>query len=256
MLLLDADSVDMWLSEAVGIRQGALDDYLEAGGAVLALVDPAALPHLERWIGSHDILLGDDVVIDRVNRIYGSDGTNVLVPQWRDHPMFKDHNTPAVFGRARGVEPAPGSRAEILARTAPESFLAQGAARSRDAEVVLDPLTDRSGPISVMALALGEAGANHTAGRLVVVGDVDFASDNYISLVGNRDLFLRTIDWLVKRGVSGSRGRGRDVDQRPISPVQVSERLSNVTLWGGAIAWPAVFLVVGILVTLQRRRRR
>ncbi len=234
----------------------ALEGYLARGGSVLALIDPAALPHLESWVATHGMALGDDVVIDRVNRLAGTEGTDVVVPQWRDHPIFAGHEGAAVLGRARGVELIEGSRATLLARTMPQSFLAAGAQRMRAGVVELDPLTDRRGPIGVMGVAVVERAEGERPGRLVVVGDADFATDNYLALAGNQDVVLRTIDWLVDREATGARGHDPDVNQRPLSPILVSARLSEVILWGGAVAWPALFVVVGALVALVRRRRR
>ncbi len=234
----------------------ALQGYLARGGGVLALLDPAALPHLERWVATHGIALGDDVVIDRVNRLAGTVGTDVLVPQWREHPIFEGHEGAAVLGRARGVELTPASRATLLARTMPQSFLAAGAHRIREGAFELDPLTDRRGPVGVMAVAMLARPGGERPGRLVVVGDADFATDNYLALAGNRDVLLRTIDWLVEREATGARDRGPEVNQRPLSPILVSARLSEVILWGGALAWPALFVVAGAMVTVARRRRR
>jgi ABC-type uncharacterized transport system involved in gliding motility auxiliary subunit len=34
--------------------------------------------------------------------------------------------------------------------------------------------------------------------RLVVIGDSDFANNNYVRLAGNGDLFLNTVNWLAQ----------------------------------------------------------
>src|SRR5690606_29474621 len=107
---------------------GLLDRYLLGGGSVLVLLDPVELPHLEEWIASHGLRVVDDVVIDLANRVYGGDGTNVLVPYFRDHPAAKALGTPAVLGRARSVatldggEGASDAPVQVVARTTPESF--------------------------------------------------------------------------------------------------------------------------------------
>jgi ABC-type uncharacterized transport system involved in gliding motility auxiliary subunit len=242
-----------------------LDRYLAGGGSVLVLVDPLELPNVERWVASHGLGLADDVVIDRANRVYGSDGTNVIVPGYRDHPMTQALDVPTVLGRARSVSVPSGERedspARIVARSAEGSFLARGAARSRQGEVVFQDGTDQPGPIGVMGVTLvgshaGGGGGDEKEGRLVVIGDADFASDSYLTLLGNRDLLVTSIDWLVARKTRGTRGPSETADLGPLSPVFVSERLSQLIFTLSVIVEPLLFLVAGIVVVWLRRRRR
>jgi len=234
-----------------------LDAYLRAGGAVLVLVDPVQLPHFEQWIAKYGLRLSDDVVIDQVNRVEGSDGTNVLVPVYREHEATQALTAPAVLGRARSISTLDGGAGDlgapvqVVARTMPESFVAAGSARTRAGLVAFDAATDRRGPVGVMGVSIGEDG-----GRLVVIGDADFASDNFITLLGNRDLLVNVLGWLTGGEASGARVQAEAAAPGPLSPVYVSARLSNLIFWIAVIAQPGVVLLVGIAVVLRRRRRR
>lgn len=239
----------------------ALTAYLERGGSVLVLLDPQALPRLEAWLTRFGLKLGDDVVIDRANRVYGSDGTNVVVPYYRDHEATRTMDTPSVLGRARSVEIAGGGEGDVasgvsvVARTAKESFAAADASRTRAGEVTFDEQRDRQGPIGVMAVTLvGQDAAK--AGRLAVIGDADFASDSFFSLLGNKNLLLGTLGWLVQSEAAGSRPQMATTQLGPMSPMYVSDELVQLIFLVAVIAQPAVVLLAGIAVVVGRRRRR
>ena len=247
--------------DPVEVELERLDAYLDGGGSVLVLVDPVELPVLVQWLAKRGIALRDDVVIDRQNRVYGSDGTNAVVPFYREHDAVKSVQIPAVLGRARSVglvvdaEDDPATRSHIVARTANESFAARGAERSRKGDVEMDPARDTSGPVGVIAVAAtGDDPAR--AGHIAVVGDADFPSDSYLPLLGNKDLFLSLVGWLVSDRSSGPRPRAEINRLGPVSPVYVSDRHSQVIFLVAVIAQPLVFLLAGVAVTISRRRRR
>lgn len=233
-----------------------LDASLRKGGAALVLVDPLELPHLERWVAGRGLKLADDVVIDQANRVYGSDGTNALVPMFRDHPVTRSLTAPAVLGRGRSVstsvgdDGAPDAAVQVVARTAKESFAAAGAARTKRGAVAFDESTDRSGPVGVMGVSIVDGG-----GRLVVIGDADFASDDFITLLGNKDLLVNVVGWLTEREATGARPKSEASGSSPLSPLFVSESLARTIFWLAVIVQPTVVLVAGIFVVVRRRRR-
>lgn len=239
----------------------ALSSYLRRGGSVLVLLDPQALPQLEAWIASFGITLSDDVVIDRANRVYGSDGTNVVVPYYRDHDATRSMDTPSVLGRARSIEIAPNRSDDlargpsIVARTADESFAAQDASRTRAGEVTFDPGRDRQGPIGIMAVTLVEPDAERP-GRIAVIGDADFASDAYFSLLGNKNLLVNTLGWLVPSGATGARPQMATTELGPMSPMYVSDALAQTIFVVAVLLMPGVVLLTGVIVVIGRRRRR
>jgi ABC-type uncharacterized transport system involved in gliding motility auxiliary subunit len=89
-----------------------------------------------------------------------------------------------------------------------------------------------------------------------VYGDSDFASNARLSLLGNKDLFLNTVQWLV--------GEERFITQRPRNE-EIMPKLSNVFLtaqqarilfWLAVVVEPSLILVVGAAVAVYRKRRR
>jgi len=236
-----------------------LGSYLERGGSVLVLVDPVEVPKLTAWLDAHGIVLRDDVVIDRANRVYGSDGTNAIVPFYREHDVTRAMDIPAVLGRARSVSLKNGADDDdaagtsIVARTANESFAATDATRTKKGEVEFDAARDRAGPVGIMAVAHPPGDAT---GRLVLVGDADFPSDGFLPLLGNKDLLVNTIGWLVADRAVGARPREQATKLGPVSPVYVSDEQSRFIFLTAVVAQPLAFLVAGAAVVFVRRRRR
>ena len=86
-------------------------------------------------------------------------------------------------------------------------------------------------------------------GRVVVIGDVDFATNALLSFQGNQDLFLNTIAWLAE-----------DEDQISIRPKEPSDQrlfLNHVQQQNSAllalILIPGFFIVAGVRSWWRRR---
>lgn len=237
-----------------------LGAHLDGGGAVLVLLDPVDVPVLAAWLAARGVRLRDDVVVDGANRVYGSDGTSVVVPFWREHEATASLDVPAVLGRARsvalasGLEEDPESGSTVLARTSRESFAAAGAARTRAGEVSFEEGRDERGPVPVVAATF--SGPDRArAGRLVVVGDADFPSDAFLPLLGNKDLFLRLVGWLAEDRAGAARPAAPTIALGPLSPVFVSERHLRTILLSTAVVEPLLVLAAGLAVVAARRRR-
>ena len=144
----------------------------------------------------------------------------------------------------------------MVARTANESFAAAGAERTRKGAVSFEAGTDRPGPIGIMVVA---ETPNPIAGgrsrKIVVLGDADVASDGYLPLLGNKDLLVNTFGWLSAEAATGARPRDPVDRLGPVSPVYVSDRHSRVILLVTVVLQPLLFLTIGSVVSLRRRRR-
>ena len=81
---------------------------------------------------------------------------------------------------------------------------------------------------------LGGGGDGARRGRLVVVGDADFASDAYLDLLGNRDLALNAVAWLAGEEALGGRAAEADVPEimRPLSPLVLTEPQARAIFLG------------------------
>ena len=86
--------------------------------------------------------------------------------------------------------------------------------------------------------------------RVVIFGDSDFASNASLSLSGNKDLALNTIQWLAEQEELIAI-RPRDALTQP---VVISERQGRVVFWLPVIGMPLLSLVIGLSVAILKRR--
>jgi ABC-type uncharacterized transport system involved in gliding motility auxiliary subunit len=244
-----------------------LADYLRSGGGVLLLLDPTPVPNLSRFLASMGLRLGDDFVVDRERPVLGTDGLAAVVELFkRGNPVSDAAGNPlesgVVLPSARTVDVAgevPGVDAESIARTAPTAWTMADPARARRGEEPSRTRRDTPGEASVVVMAeIGADADGHRQrrGRLVVVGDADFASDNYLDVLGNRDLALNAVAWLAGEEVlSGARSKQVPEVLRPLSPLVLTTRQARAIFLAGVVVEPGVVLVAGLALVGLRRRR-
>jgi ABC-type uncharacterized transport system involved in gliding motility auxiliary subunit len=239
--------------------------YLRRGGALLLLLEPGALPNLAEWLSTLGIRIADDVIVDRERSVIGTDGLAAIVELFkRGNPISEPGGTVmgtgAVLPSARSVDvvaDVPGVAAEAIARTAPSAWAMAGVERARRGETPSAEAHDVPGGAAVMVMAeVGpDDGDGSRRGRLVVVGDADFASDAYLDLLGNRDLALNAVAWLTEESVSaGSRPAVASEVFRPLSPLVLTESQARTLLVAVGVVEPGLVLLAGLLVAGMRRR--
>lgn len=189
----------------------ALDRYLRKGGSVLVLADPMFVTNLESTVLGWGIQLGNDVIVDEQLALFAGPqlGVQPVVSSYGAHPVTaKMAGRPTLFQLARSVIATADQASEVveLASTGPTSWAESDLERFRSkSEVALDEGKDRAGPVALAAarsFAVEAEGEDDTEskpreGRLVVVGDADFATNRYISELFNADFFLNITSWLV-----------------------------------------------------------
>jgi ABC-type uncharacterized transport system involved in gliding motility auxiliary subunit len=236
-----------------------LIDFLRAGGGVLLALDPGPLANLSAGLASLGVRLGDDVVVDRERRVLATDGMAAVVEFFRrGNPITEAVDDPiergVVLPSARTVdvtgESVPGADLESVARTGPRAWAITEAQRARQDAAPSRAAGDVPGPLSVMVM--GKVGR----GRLVVIGDADFASDAYFDMLGNGHLALNAIAWVAAEDrLSG--GRGKDVPEvpRPLSPLVITADTAQRLLLTVVVLQPALVLLLGVAVVGVRRWR-
>lgn len=243
-------------SDLLDVEIAALDRYLDRGGHVLVLVDPVPLRNLERFIARRGIEASLDVVVDGSNRIMGSDPFTIRVPTYRSHPITSSSSTPALLAVVRSVDAdaaAPGVHAAVLAETYPDAWAFRDLERAgkqppREGE-------DRRGPVPVAAASSWTSSAGFES-RLVVIGDSDFAANSFIGLLGNRDLVLDSIGWLVSPEAPLPSHPVSEISAaKPISPLVLSDRSGKLLFVLVVVIEPALVLAFGSAVAMQKRWR-
>lgn len=255
----------------------ALEAYVQKGGRLLLMIDPVFVPNLTEFVARYGITLAEDLVYDPENRLFGGDALSPIVSLYNTGvPIVKDFHVNTIFSLVRSVEatepsPSPAITAAPFCRTGPGSWARFSPTASAPTDALdFEGTKARPGPISVAVAATidldyratgtsdgkeSEPPSGRTA-RIVVYGDSDFASNARLSLLGNKDLFLNTVQWLV--------GEERFITQRPRNE-EIMPKLSNVFLtaqqarilfWLAVVVEPSLILVVGAAVAVYRKRRR
>ena len=150
-----------------------------------------------------------------------------------------------LFPLTRSVSPAkappPGVNVQPLIRTSPQSWgetdraaLNRGEARPDD--------KDAKGPVIAVVVTKDKA-------RMVVYGTSTFASNQFLNLQGNRDLFLNTVSWLAEQE-----------DQISIRPKETKSTPVFLTAQQGwlvfllpVVVLPAIVLAGGVVAAVRRR---
>jgi hypothetical protein len=231
------------------------------------LLDPASLPNVRALLAGLGIVLHDDLIVDRERRLLGTDGLEAVVELFkRGNPISEAASNPiesgAVLPSARTVDvvgDAPGTHADSIARTASSAWAVTDLERARRGDEPSRAKGDTPGPLSVMVMAevsaRGNGGARR-AGRLVVVGDADFASDAYLDLLGNRDLALNAIAWVAAEdALAGERPKNVPEVIRPLSPLVLTTGRARTMFLVAVVLQPAVVLLAGAILVGARRRR-
>ena len=235
-----------------------INDFMNAGGSVLAMVDPAPDASLSPLLKSWGVTAGNDIVLDvsGAGRLMGAGPSIPLVMQYESHKITDRFRQMTYFPYARSIEPAKetvaGVTVETLFKSNPNSW---GETDLKNNEASFDEKADIKGPLPLAVAVTKEVKPASDSGpatkaRMVVVGDSDFAINPSFAQVGNGNLFLNMVSWLAQdEDLISIRPKSPDDRRIVLSQSQISFlRLVIVFLL------PGVALVAGIVVYTRRRR--
>lgn len=232
----------------------ALDAYVLGGGQLFVMIEPGASPALSEWLARFGIDARPESLADPQAsfQVAGADPSALWIPSPQTHPIVADLDGFAFVG-ARAVDPlyeASGVEvsgivwtSDLAVRVAgpdqyvntPRAYALVTVARVDDPRAV-GPLTAEAPPLPLRA-----------GGRLVVVGDADFATARGAQLANNTDLFLNAIAWLVREPAQvGARAA-------PAETLRLSEGGLTVQAVLFVALWPGL-AVAGAGIVLWRRR--
>jgi ABC-type uncharacterized transport system involved in gliding motility auxiliary subunit len=264
----------------------ALAEYVKGGGKALVMAEPElkeSYPNLVALLKGWNLEAGKDVLIDR----QGLSPFQPLVVDYPFHPITKDlGGVMTSFLAARSLEAGKatidGVTAQNLVQTSAESWAKTDIAGVIKGKLTYDQKADRLGPIALAAVATvrvptpassptpsaapspapsaapspapspaaaGEGDKKPREGRVVAVGDADFASNQLLGFQGNHDLFLNMVAWLAE-----------DADLISIRPKDpqnqtlfISRQTQTLVLLTAQLLIPGFFVVAGIVMWWRRR---
>jgi ABC-type uncharacterized transport system involved in gliding motility auxiliary subunit len=223
----------------------ALDAYVRQGGGLLLLIEAPTSDSLRRLLASFGIEPGDDVVVDDQSRLLGADGLTARVAYLNEAlaPGGLEVNALLPLAQTLRLVDRPAVRSDYLAVT-DDSAWADVDRRALDGRPpVFRSGTDRPGPLPVAVFArVGDHG-----GRVVVVGDADFATNLHLDLLGNREL-LAAVASLAARGTADAERRPGRPGDTTFSPLVLSAREMRLVLFAAAGLPTLLFAAGGWLV--------
>lgn len=240
--------------------------YLEGGGGALILLEAEGPKRIQALVEEFGIFPGNDLVIDERNRLFMADRFAPQVAFFNEQILPYTGAPPAVLPVAQSVTvgPPPGSGVE----NAPLAFT--GADTWADAERIsvrtddprFRPGIDRAGPVPVAAIAHVEGaggdadppiGRADTNGSVIVIGDVDFATNLHAGSFGNTDLFVN-LSHLAARAEALIAVRENRRPGGTFSSIRLTAAQGRLLL-GAVAALPLCVLLVGAWVGWRRRSR-
>lgn len=236
--------------------------FVENGGKIMVLLDPTISmdqgdlpdPLAEYLSQDFGIQVNNDLVIDLIGQQQWGQPLLAVGANYSGHPIgYGINNYATLFPESRSIsvqESASGVSPQIVVSTTDQSWAETDLdALMTNNQTQPDEGIDQFGPLGLMA-----AVENFTTGsRLVVVGDSDFAGNDFLNALGNADLFVNSLDWVA--------GQEDLIQLTPKSNTQRTLNLPPVPYIAGLIVLVAVFilpgsvLAIGIIVAVSRKRR-
>jgi len=188
----------------------ALTDYLDKGGKALILADPTRMALLPEIADRYGVEIGKGVILETGQSLSGDPRVPVIAGQgYLYSPITKNMQQMAtVFPLSTMVRQKKGDTATAgkytitpLAQTTERSWLATDLNNLRPTP---DPSKDVVGPLPIaVSVISSDAGTGSAADsapkkttRLVIIGDVVFATNGWLNVEGNRDFLVNSVSWL------------------------------------------------------------
>mgnify|MGYP003951998073 CR=1 FL=1 len=232
--------------------------HVEEGGPLLALLEPInpdSLDPLSMDLAAFGLEVGRNLVVeaDPTRQLTGLDGTYLVLDEssFAHHEITRKLRHMVIMQGARSISATEvaGRSTQVLATTTenawaetnPESLLGQSPA-------VPDQDTDPIGQIPLGAASWSSN--NSSGGRVVVFGDADFPSNQFVLQGVGDDLFLNAISWLVGEEEQLA-VRANDTDAPTLSATVSQMRVVWLISILGA---PGLALFCGLVRWIRRRR--
>lgn len=247
-----------------------LKKYCQAGGRVILLLEPYQDSGLKEWLASLGVTLNDDIVIDKLSRVYGGDYLIPMAGSYGRHPITDQFTVATFFPTARSINifpsPPSGVSAEILVRSSSGSWSELNRKDMEKGKASFDPGQEQKGPLPLAVLVNfsspgkmaernepKEKEKKSPKGQIVLFGDSDFASNGYFNLSGNGDLFLNTVNYLTEEEALIAIRPAKTAQVRPLT---LSSSQAMVLFWVPLVLMPLMVIGAGILVWRSRRKTR
>lgn len=255
-----------------------LDGYIKKGGKLVIMLDPYQDAGLKDWLGKYGIELYDDVIIDKLSRVFGGSYLLPVVTQYGFHPITKDFSVATFYPEARSVREASNPPDYIslttLARTSEGAWAETDREMLQKGQAAYDEGKDLAGPVPIAVIAEvnvekmlkesnkkedkkeGEGGEERKEalkkGYLLVIGDSDFVDNTHFGLSGNGDFFLNALHYLAEEETLITIEPRKKEGQ----PLVLTASQMKLVMWVTMVLVPLLVIAFGAGVYRIRRAQR
>lgn len=206
--------------------------YIQQGGNLLVLAEPNN-SNLTAILQTLGLRLLSGAIIAANTKLYGINNPNfVIANHYPSHSITRGLQLITLYPEVAALvnQADSGFHSQILL-----------SADSSEDPVLNIPQT--------FGLSLSRNSNETSEQRIVVIGDSDFLSNTYLGNVGNLDMGVRIINWLLHDD------RFIDIPAKVASDKQLVLTQTAVTLigFGFLIALPLILLISGLIVWYRRR---
>ncbi len=261
----------------------ALKAYLDRGGKLFVMIDPQTDPGLNGFLQGYGVELGNDVIVDRLSRLFGASERVPVVAEYGTHKITNGFTLPTFYPDARSVsvaaKPPKGVNLQVLAKTSPNSWAERDLAVLNEGRAAFEEGKDLQGPVPLMVLADisepkaadrkteaadkknakdGSGGEAHAAATkhddalLLVAGNSEFVANSYFGLYGNGDLFTNAVNYLADEGNMITIEKPKNANR----PMLLTQSQAKSVFWIVLVLVPLAVLLSGLTVYRIRRARR
>lgn len=237
-----------------------LDRYYKRGGALLIEIDPGHPPGFQTWLGQYGFKIQNDVIIDQQSQLYGANHlTPVVYAYHKKHPLTEGFTLASYFPIANSVyidEDKKRGRYQ-LALTGPNSWTEVDKDQLESGRAEYNEEREKRGPVPLMSVTTfaiegeedSEGAKMDRYGKMILIGDSDFANNTNINLAGNGDLFLNSISWLAEEAnLIAVRAKKSN-----ITPVVLTMAQGRAIFWIPVVMIPSVVLMAGVSIYSRRK---
>jgi hypothetical protein len=243
LLVVASPQVDLLPVEVEKIRR-----YLQNGGSLLWLIDPGPLYGMQPIAEMLRIVFSPGTIVDPSATRFNVSPAFAIGTSYARHPVTSVLTKNTFFPHARqiGTIESDEWRVTPLIDVAQRGWVETG--KLDDKDIKFDKARDIPGPVNVASAF--ERTMDKREQRVIVVGTGNFLANAFVGNLGNLDLGVNMVNWLV--------GDDRLIVIQPRPAPDSALEIEPYTLYFIAftflLALPAAFTITGVVIWWRRRK--
>jgi ABC-type uncharacterized transport system involved in gliding motility auxiliary subunit len=262
------DAIIIW-----GPRQGflpqeisLLDEYLKNGGRLMIALDPYfkgdLVENMRALLKKWGIDLGNNLVIDRIRFIQGSNGTVPMINKFQEHPITRSLEGEIFFplvsrvaandsGKSKDKAEHEGkfqSLAETL--TFPASWADNNPEELVEQKMTFNPERDFKGPVPLAGVWESKDQLGERKARIAAFGNSTFVVNAYGAFPVNFLLFMNSLSWLTDDDLIGQFNLSLGQER----PIFMNYHQMALIFWLSVLVVPILLWLTAVFFYVRRRR--